>query len=394
MDSELSETNPSPLATEAGFRRVSIGLPAGMSGDEKRFPLTPEAVKWLIDSYDNNISLSVVIEKGAACGIHYTDARYTRCGASVSDHAATLRADIVITVAGLAFSEISRLRRGAGWLPLLSPECIEAASLRAALKRHITVISLVKVTDASGNCHIADTLAEVDGRAAIAVASGLLADSVKGKGILLGGIAGIVPCEVIVTGAGIAGTAAAKSAIGLGATVRVFDDDPAKLRYLSDSCNGAVITSSLHREVFLRAVAKADIIVNTLPVSHCRKARLSAEEMSALKKGVIIIDTAGSDVFPSVRHMDLSSSSTASAGRVCFTNTGNAVPRTASMAVSNCMLPILEKIISAPSAVDPIKVEPGLKTGLVAISGQVVNREAATATGLNFVDPSIYLHLS
>ena len=113
MDSELSETNPSPLATEAGFRRVSIGLPAGMSGDEKRFPLTPEAVKWLIDSYDNNISLSVVIEKGAACGIHYTDARYTRCGASVSDHAATLRADIVITVAGLSFSDISRLRRGA-----------------------------------------------------------------------------------------------------------------------------------------------------------------------------------------------------------------------------------------------------------------------------------------
>ena len=64
------------------------------------------------------------------------------------------------------------------------------------------------------------------------------------------------------------------------------------------------------------------------------------------------------------------------------------------MTVSNCMLPILEKIISAPSAVDPIKVEPGLKTGLVAIGGQVVNREAATATGLNFVDPSIYLHLS
>lgn len=390
-------TQPQPVATADALRRVAIGLPAGRGNGERCFPLTPEAVRWLVDSYRDNISLSVKIEAGAARDIHYTDARYARCGACVCDRAATLRADIVITAAGLDPTDISSLRRGAMWITLLAPEDIGAEALKAAAARHITVISLMRVTDTTGNCHIADTLAEVDGRAAITVAAGLLADNAHGKGILLGGIVGIIPCEVVVIGAGIAGMAAAKSAAGLGATVRVFDDDPSRLRILAGSSTGAVIPSSLHREVFLRAVAKADIIINTLrESSSSRKAVLSADDIAALKNEVIVIDTVDSRTFPSLRHIELSQASATDifSGRFCFVNAACAVPRTASMAISNCLVPLLEKMISAPSALDPIRIETGLKNGLVTIGGQIVSREAAAAARLNFVDPSIYLHLS
>lgn len=397
MVTGLPDTQPQHAATITALRRISIGLPANLGREERRFPLTPEAVKWLTESSGNEISLSIAVESGAANGIHYSDARYSRCGATIRDHASTLRSDIIITSGDLDQSDIPSINRGATWITLLAPDGIAGETLRAAIARHITIISLVRVTDDSGNCHIAETLAEVDGRAAIAVAAGLLADSKYGKGILLGGISGIVPCEVIVIGAGIAGVAAARSALGTGATVRVFDDDPSRLRHLSDSCYGAIIPSSLHREVFMRAASKADIIVNTLTDTQARKARLTADDISILKKEVIIVDTADSKTFTSLRRVDLSKASQtrlSDSERICFINTGNAVPRTASMAISNGLVPILEKIISARSVIDPIRLESGLNAGLVAVGGQVVNRQAAASAGLNFVDPSIYLHLS
>ncbi|MDE6609596.1 MAG: hypothetical protein K2K33_03455, partial [Muribaculaceae bacterium] len=155
--------------------------------------------------------------------------------------------------------------------------------------------------------------------------------------------------------------------------------------------------SSLHRGVFMRAASKADIIVNTLTDTQARKARLTSDDISILKKEVIIVDTADSKTFPSLRRVNLSNAlqiRLSDSERICFTNTGNAVPRTASMAISNGLVPILEKIISARSVIDPIRLESGLNAGLVAIGGQVVNRQAAASAGLNFVDPSIYLHLS
>ena len=397
MKSTSPETNPAPVVTTTDRRRVSIGLPANSAGGEKRVPLTPEAVKWLVDSFDNNPALSVIIESGAGQDIHYTDARYSHCGASVRDHASTLRADIVITSAGLPPADVAALKRNSLWITLLSPDRIDADILRAVLRRHITVISLMHVTDSSGRRHISDTLAEVEGRAAITVSAGLLADGIYGKGILLGGVAGIVPCEVVVIGAGIAGIAAAKGASGAGATVRVFDDNPSKLRQLTDSCSGMVIPSSLHREVFLRAVATADIIINTLPSPYCGKARLSADDLSTLKKEAIIIDTSGGDAFPSIRNTDLTPAPDKplyQTGHRCFTNVCNAVPRTASMAISNCLVPLIEKIVTAPTIIDSVRMEQSIKAGLVAIGGQIVNRDAAAASSLNFVDPSIFLHLS
>ena len=397
MKSASPETNPAPVAIVTDRRRVSIGLPANSIGGEKRVPLTPEAVKWLVDNFNNSPVLSVIIESGAGQDIHYTDARYSHCGASVRDHASTLRSDIVITSAGLTTADVITMKRHGLWITLLSPEQIDAETLRVALRRHITVISLMCVTDPAGRRHISDTLAEVEGRAAITVAAGLLADDVHGKGILLGGVAGIVPCEVVVIGAGIAGIAAAKSALGAGATVRVFDDNPSKLRHFVNSCCGMVIPSSLHREVFLRAVISADIIINTLPSPHCAKVHLSADDIKTLKNEVIIIDTSGGDAFPSIRNTNLTSTPDKSlyqSGHRCFINACNAVPRTASMAISNCLVPFIEKIISAQTIIDSLRIDQSIKAGLVAIGGQIVNRDAAAASGLNFVDPSIFLHLS
>ena len=398
MKSRLFEPAPAPAETSVAARRISIGLPANRLGGKRCFPLTPEAVRHLVDnSCDNDVDLSVIVESGAPRDIHYTDARYARCGAAISDRNTVLKADIIITSTSLDISDIALLRKGAMWITLIAPERIEAETLQAAVKKHITVISLMQVTDSAGNCHIADTLAEVDGRAAIAVSVGILADGANGKGILLGGVAGIIPCEVIVIGAGTAGIAAAKSAVGAGAIAHIFDDDSSRLRYVTDTCSGTFITSSLHREVFLRAITKADIIINTLPSSLCRKVRLSAEDISTLKNDVIIIDTAGSNIFPSLKQIDIQSDSTSvksMSGHICLINVGNAVPRTTSMAVSNCLVPLLEKIVSVPSSVNPIKIESGLKAGLVTFGGKVVNRDAAAATGLNYVDPSIYMHLS
>lgn len=395
MNSASPDTCPALVDSITERRHITIGLPANDDSEEKRVLLTPEAVKWMVEKFDNNPAVTVVIESGAGNGIHYTDSRYSHCGASVRDHSSAMRCDIVVTSAGIKPADVTALKRNSVWITLLPPDKISPETLSGLLRRHITVISLMCVTDSSGNRPVNDTLAEVEGRAAITVSAGLLADDIRGKGILLGGIAGIVPCEVIVIGAGIAGIAATKGAIGAGATVRVFDDSPSRLRQLSDSCCGMIIPSSLHREVFLRAATKADIIFNTLPASQCGKVRMDASDLAGLKKDVIIIETCGGNAFPSLRSTALTPDTTlCEISHRCFNNVSNAVPRTASMAISNCLVPVLERMVTAATTLDSIRADQNIKAGLIAIGGQIVNREAAAISGTSYVDPSIFLHLS
>ncbi|MDE5929885.1 MAG: alanine dehydrogenase, partial [Muribaculaceae bacterium] len=126
---------------------------------------------------------------------------------------------------------------------------------------YINCIALDLIENSDSRKPFADILNEIDGRAALAIASSLLADSVHGKGILMGGVAGIVPCEVTVLGSGFDALAAARTAIGLGATVRMFDNDSYSLREADRMLGPAVITSAMHPRVLVSALRSADVVV-------------------------------------------------------------------------------------------------------------------------------------
>ncbi|MDE6416910.1 MAG: hypothetical protein K2K68_07785 [Duncaniella sp.] len=370
-------------------RRLKIGLPACSDESERRFPLTPEAVAMLVER-----GFMVVMEAGAAATINYTDAQYADAGAEIGSRREAFGAEVVIYLAGLSRHDAGMMRPGAMLLTFLRPVASDPAAVEALLHRKVLSLALDLVTDAKGNTPFADILAEIDGRASIALASSLLADTRRGKGILLGGIAGVVPCEVTIIGSGIAAVAAARSAIGLGAMVRMFDDDVYSLRRAWMELGGGVTTSVLHPKVLAGAMRSADVVVVT-----CGEFHASDELVRMMKRGVVTFDLAGGKAFPTMRAVDLatvaaSDPSTSLQGRLCLVNAGSAVARTAAMALSNSLLTLLDRIDASEGVNAVIRLRPEIRRSVMTFLGKPVNETVARAAGMTGVDISIFLTLS
>ena len=374
-------------------RQAVIGLPASRGMLDHRFPLTPEGAGMLVAR-----GFRVKMERGAAEHIHYGDDAYARCGVEITERAATLAADIIVYLPALDTTDARMIKRGSLLLTFMHADEGDAEVLRILLRRHVIALALELLTDDAGRFPFADILKEIDGRAAIAIASSLLADAVHGKGILLGGVAGVVPCEVTVIGSDIAARAAARSAIGLGAMVRMFDDDVYSLREATLELGPGVIASALHPRVLSGALRSADIVVVT---STVRPVVLGADAVSEMKRGVVCFDISRGErpAFPSLPEADLAMASPADTDpanplRLCYINAGNAVARTAAMALSNTLLKMLADIVTCDGASNALKLKPGLRVAAYTFLGKPVNERIARLLGMRATDINIFLQFS
>lgn len=390
-DAPVTMTQELPTATTR--RSLSIGIPKSTDPNELRFPLTPEGAQMLVEQ-----GFTVRMQPDAAASIHYTDAQFTRCGVDLADRDEVLRSDIVICLSPLTPSEVHKMRKGALLLCLHENGRQPRETILALLDRHIISIALDLITDSRGNTPFADILSETDGRAAIALAASLLADPIHGKGILLGGVAGVVPCEVTIIGSGIAARAAARSAAGAGAMVRMFDNDVYRLRDAGRELGSFLICSSLHPRVVSAALRSADVVVLTDNNSHFTVDKDLADEM---KRGVIVFDLSHDPgkAFPSMPTIDLASAASFSkldrgATRVAFINAGSAVPRTCAMALSNTFLTLFNDMVTYDGISNAIRLVPGLQRAALTFLGKAVNTQVARTARVRHVDISIFLTIS
>ncbi len=382
---------PAPVATNR--RCFTIGLPCCQMVHERRFPLTPEAVEMLVEQ-----GFVIKIEHDAAASIHYTDTQYASHGAQVASRAETLGCDIVIHLAPLMPPDIRHMRRGAMLLTLLGLPYQSRAAINELLSRSIIAIALDLIQATHGNFPFADILSEIDGRAAMTIASAMLADSLRGKGILLGGVAGIVPCECCIIGSGIAARAAARSAAGAGASVRIFDNDVYRLRHATRELGQWAVGSALHPRVVQSALRTADVVILTplnLPFT------IDSSVVNLMKRGVLIFDLNehSGQVIPSLPTVDVSAAAAWSSPmedgeRVCYVNAGSAVPRTAAMALSNTLLTTLHEMLTCEGVINALKLLPGLQKAAYTFLGKVVNPQIAQIVGRRQVDINIFLTLS
>ena len=390
-------STPTPLELLAAMavRRstITLGVPRSASPGERRFPLTPECAAILASR-----GIQVLIEAGAAACIHFPDEAYIRAGARVVDRRTAFAADIVLHLPAISADDALLLRQGAMLIGLFHPERQTPAAIATLLRRHVIAIALDLITDAVGNRPFADILAEIDGRAAMALASSMLADPIHGKGILAGGIAGVVPCEVTIIGSGIAAQAAARSAIGLGATVRIFDNDTYRLRSAVNALGaGAVISSAIHPRVFASALRSADIVIATPIDPATRRDDIDPE---LLKRGVITFDLCGNPAapaFPGLRRVDLASATAADNDpdapvRTCYVNAGSAVPRTAAMALSTSLLTLFDQIVNPDTGA--VNLPESITCAVYTFMGRPVNQQIADIAGLRAIDINILLNLS
>ncbi len=384
-----------PLEVTTVKRKVSIGLPRAASERERRFPLTPEGAAMLCER-----GFDLRLESGAAEVIHFGDDAYRRAGVRIVDRREAMTADIVLHLPAISRADAEMLRHGGVLISLLHADHQDPAALRILLRRHIIAIALDLVADDAGHLPFADILSEVDGRAAMAIASSLLADSVHGKGILLGGVAGIVPCEVTIIGSDIAARAAARSALGLGATVRMFDNDVYRLREaMRELGEQRVIGSALHPRVVASALRSADVVIAT-PTRY--PIEIGVDVVAEMKRGVIAFDLANggtSRLFPSLRCVDLARATAAECNpaeqaRTCYVNAGSAVPRTAAMALSTTLLTLFDDILVRDGLSNALRFNKGLSRAAYTFLGKVVNADIARVLSVPGFDINLFLQFS
>lgn len=263
-------------------QNISIGIPKETCLDEKRTCITPDAVQVLVAN-----GHSIFIEEGAGLGAFFTDMQYAEVGATiVRTRQEAFQQDLVLKINPPTREETQYLKPYSYLISALQINLRDADYFQSLSEKKINAIAFEFILDEYKQLALVRLIGEIAGTASVLYASELLSQS---NGLILGGITGVRPTEVVIVGAGIVGEFATKAAIGLGASVRVFDNSLSKLRRLHTMVDSRVPTSMIDPKELTKALRRADVVIGALPRLDTQP--IVTEEMVRLmKKGSIIID--------------------------------------------------------------------------------------------------------
>ena len=263
-------------------------------------------------------------------------------------------------------------------------------------KKKINAIAYELIKDEQQAFPVVSSISEIEGSTAIAVAAELMCNAHGGKGLLLGGVAGISPTEVLILGAGITGTVAARSALALGAQVKIFDHDINKLRKIQHYLGQQVFTSVIHPAVLFKALASADAVIGNLRyINGSERFMVSEELVKTMKPGAVIIDLSVDQggCFETSQCRTLKKPVYIKHGIIhfCVPNISARVARTTSMALSNIVAPMLLKIANSGSVKSAITESAGFRNGSYVYGGVLVNRLIGNYYGIASNDIGLLL---
>jgi alanine dehydrogenase len=361
---------------------VKIGIPKEIKTHEYRVGLTPAGVRELCQH-----GHSVVIEHDAGAGIGYGDDVYRQAGATVADTPAAVfaTADLIVKVKEPLPAEIALLRRGQILFTYLhlAADKVQAQGL---LRSGATCIAYETVTDAAGSLPLLAPMSEVAGRMAVQVGAHCLEREQGGAGILLGGVPGVPPAKVVVLGGGVAGTNAARMAVGLEASVTIIDKSLTRLKELDLQFGPRATTLFATTEAIEQAVLAADLVIGAVLVPGAAAPKLVTREMVRwMRPGSVLVDIAidQGGCFETSRPTTHSDPTYVEEGVVhyCVTNMPGAVARTSTFALTNATLPFV-LALAGKGWRQAMLDDPHLAAGLNIHDGQVTHIAVAQALGL------------
>jgi len=356
-------------------KRLVIGIPRENAQTETRLALTPEGVAIVAEEGHR-----VLIERGAGVPMSYSDLQYSEAGAQIADSAQDVfAADLVLKIAPPTLEEIAMMRPRTTVLSMLQISTLSADCIREMMNKKMTAIAYELLKDEQKNFPVVASMAEVEGISAISVAMELMSNERGGKGLLLGGVPGVQPSEILILGAGISGIVAARTALALGATVKIFDHDLAKLRKIHSRLGQHVFTSVIHPSVLIKALSSADAVIGNLRYINGSERFMVSEDLvkEKMKRGAVIVDL-GVDqggCFETSRCMTLQNPVFEHFGVIhyCVPNISARVARTSSMVLSNIFAPLLLKIASSGGIQSSVRDDCGFRNGVYLYGGIMVN---------------------
>lgn len=376
---------PQEAVLETGKRKDSlfIGIPKENSYQENRIPLTPLSVALLIEN-----GHEVILESGAGDAANFLDHHYSEQGARIVYHKEEVyKANIIIKISPPTMEEVDMMREGQVLLSSQQPSLLSLDLLQALMKKKITALSYEYLRDEGNTLTVVRAMSEIVGATSVLIAAEYLSNVFDGKGLMLGGITGVPPTEMVILGAGTVGEFAARTAIALGAQVKVFDSSVYRLRRLQNNVGSRVFTSVIQPIVLRKAVISCDVVIGAIRATNGRSPCIISEEtISKMKPNSVLIDVSidqggcfetsqiTNHAEPVFRKYDVI--------HYCVPNIASRVARTATYALTNIFTPILLDIGDVGGVMNLIWSRPGIRNAIYLYQGHLTNKDIANKFNL------------
>jgi len=369
-----------------------IGVPKETSFQERRVALVPEAVGLLVAN-----GHEVKVETKAGEKSNFSDNDYSEAGAQIIYNTKEIfECDIVFKVAPITEEEADMLTGNQTLISALQINIQPKEILQKLMEKKITAVAWDYMKDSEGGFPVVRTMGEIAGTTSVLIAAELLSSFKGGKGIMLGGIAGVQPTEIVVLGAGTVAEFATRAALGLGLSVKVFDNSLTRLRRLQNDVGTRVYTSVLQPKVLAKALMRADVVVGAIRSPFGRTPCVVSEEMvQNMKQGSVIVDVSidqgGCFETSEITNHNDPTFEKYGVTHYCVPNIASRVSRTASFALSNIFSPLLLEMGEHGGCKELIKNHHGFRNGVYIYKGTLTSEILGRIFDLKYKDMELLI---
>ncbi|MEO7444323.1 MAG: alanine dehydrogenase [Ferruginibacter sp.] len=386
------ETLEETLDVKPHTERMCIGIPREDSFNENRIALTPEAVSVIIAN-----GHEVNVETNAGEGAHYTDKDYSDAGAKILyDKKEVFNCEILVKSAPVSDSDCEFLNPNQYIISPIHMAVMKKETLAKMMEKKITALSFENLKDDTGHNPIVRSMSEIAGSAVMLIAGQYLSNANNGKGVLVGGISGIPPTKVIIIGAGIVGEYAARTALAMGASVKIFDNSIYRLKRLQNNIGGRLWTSVMEPKILAKQLKTCDVAVGALSGAGGRTPVVVSEEMvSNMRPGSVIVDV-------SIDHGGCFETSMVTSHKkpvfkkydvihYCVPNIPSGFARTASQAISNVLMPLLLETAEDGGIENVVWHKLNIRSGIYLFKGSLTNFYLSERFHLKYTDLNLLI---
>ncbi|HRI26066.1 MAG TPA: alanine dehydrogenase [Ferruginibacter sp.] len=386
------ETLEETLDVKPRGSELLIGIPKENSFNENRIALTPEAVGVMVANGHR-----VVVETKAGDGASYTDKDYSDAGAKIAyDKKQVFECDILVKSAPVSESECELLKPNQYIVSPIHLAVMKREILQKMMDKKITALSFENLKDDSGHNPIVRSMSEIAGSAVMLIAGQYLSKTNNGKGVLVGGISGIPPTKVIIIGAGIVGEYAARTALAMGASVKVFDNSIYRLKRLQNNIGVRLWTSVIEPKILAKQLKTCDVAVGALSGAGGRTPIVVTEEtVSNMRPGSVIVDVSidhgGCFETSKVTTHEKPVFTTNGVIHYCVPNIPSGFARTASQAISNVLMPLMLETGEDGGIDNIIWHKINIRSGIYLFKGSLTNFYLSERFDLKFTDLNLLI---
>ena len=373
-------------------KELIIGVPKEDPKFESRISLTPQAVELLTEN-----GHKVIVEAGAGEGANYSDLDFSEAGAQIEkDRKRVFESELILKVAPFSEKDAGLMTDNQTIISALHSSSQTREQITGLARKRVKAIAFEHIKGDVGEYPIVRSMSELAGKLCINIAAEYLSKQHGGKGVLLGGITGISPAEVVIIGAGTASLNAANAALGLGSVVKIFDKSLHKLREIQQRVGKQIHTSVTQPYALAKALRSAEVVIGALAVDELSDNFIVSKDMiQQMKRGSIIIDlnVDNGSCFETSRPRIIHDPVYEDCGvlHYCVPNIASRAARTASIALSNVLIPTLLRMGEEGGIIQLLKVDRGFRNGVYIFNGILTNQQLGLRFGINAKDINLLM---